>query len=323
MRALVTGATGFVGSHLVEALLEAGHEVRALARSPERAAGLAFRDRVAWIVGTLEDPNALRAAVERVDVVFHVAGLIAARSALEFRAVNRDGTERLLHAMESTQGRFVLVSSLAAAGPSVPGRPRAASEPPLPVTRYGQSKLEAEEVVRAAGVPWTIVRPPTVYGPRDREMFRLFRAASLGFGPVFGSGSQELSLVYGPDLAQALLAIASSPTTVGDTFYPAHSEIVRTADLVRRIGQALGKHVRIIPIPGALARGALHLTGALARLADRPTLLTPDKANEFLQPAWVCDPAPLTAATGWTASHDLDAGARASVSWYREHRWLR
>lgn len=319
---LVTGATGFVGSHLVEALLRSGDHVRGLARSPARAEALGIPG-VEWVRGDLDDREALARAVAGVEVIYHVAGIVAARSEAEFLTVNREGTARLLEVARDTGARFVLVSSLAAAGPSEPGRPLTGTEPPRPVTAYGRSKLAAEELVRGGPLPWAIVRPPTVYGPRDREMLRVFQAvARTGLAPVFGEGTQELSLVFGPDLAEAIVTAGRAPGALGGTWYPAHPERHTSAGVVRSIGRAGGRHVHIIRVPEPLGRGILAMTGAAARLAGRATLLNPDKGNEFFQPAWTCDPAPFTAATGWSAAQDLERGAAATWSWYREARWL-
>jgi nucleoside-diphosphate-sugar epimerase len=322
VRALVTGGTGFVGSHLLEALVAAGAPVRALARDAAKASRLGI-DGVEWVAGDLGDPDRLAEAGRGVTVVFHVAGLVAARSELEFLAVNRDATERLLRAVAPTGARFVLVSSLAAAGPTVPGRPLSGEEPPRPVTAYGRSKLAAEEVVRAGPLPWTIVRPPTVYGPRDRELLRLFRAAFLGLAPVFGDGSQELSVVYAPDLAGALVAAARAPGAAGRTYFAAHREICTSRQLATAVARAMGRRPRVVGVPEPLARGLLQVTGAVARLADRATILTPDKGNEFLAPAWTCRPDALERDTGWQAAHDLADGIRRTLAWYRAQGWLR
>lgn len=322
MKALVTGGTGFVGGHLIRALLDAGVEVTALVRSAARGKELARRG-VRLVEGDLGDTALLARTASDPDVVFHVAGLVAARSEAEFLTVNRDGTANLVGALaQRGGGRLVLVSSLAAGGPAPVDRPLTGTEPPQPVTAYGRSKAAGEAVVRASSLDWTIVRPPAVYGPGDREMFRLFRAAALGVGPVLGAGRMRLSLVYGPDLARALVAAAASPATVGGTYYAAHPEVLTSREVLRQIGAASGKTVRIIPIPRPLGRLALHLTGAAARLTGRATVLTPDKANEFFQEAWTCDPAPLTRATGWTAEHSLATGAERTVAWYRERGWL-
>jgi nucleoside-diphosphate-sugar epimerase len=322
VKAFVTGATGFVGGHLVRALLEAGMDVTAMVRSIARGRDIASQG-AALLQADLSDPAVLTRAMAGHDLVFHVAGLIAARNEAEFLAVNRDGTATLLTAIAAAQvRRLVLVSSQAAGGPSAGGPPLRGHEPPHPVTAYGRSKLAAEAVVRRSTLDWTIVRPPAVYGPGDREMFRLFKAAARGLGPVFGDGSMRLSLIYGPDLAAALVAAGVSTGTIGGTYYAAHPEILSSRDVLIRIGQAAGRNVRIVRIPHWVGRAALQITGAAARLAGRATVLTADKANEFFQAAWTCDSAPLTEATGWRAQHDLAAGAELTLAWYRERRWI-
>jgi nucleoside-diphosphate-sugar epimerase len=322
VRAFVTGATGFIGRHLTEALVARGIRVTALVRSAVKGRELAHLG-VQVVEGDLARRPPSAGALAGHDVLFHVAGLVAARDEAEFLAVNRDGTRRLTAlAREAGIGRFVLVSSLAAGGPSSAETPLRGNEPPRPVTRYGRSKLAAEVAVRESGLPWTIVRPPATYGPGDREMHRLFRAASLGVAPVLGRGSLRLSLVFGPDLARALVAAAEADRTLGGVYYAAHPEIVTSRHLLERLGNAVGRRVRVVSVPEAAARVLLYLTGAAARLAGRATVLNPDKANEFFQPAWTCDPAPLVEATGWRAEVDLERGAHLTVAWYREKRWL-
>jgi nucleoside-diphosphate-sugar epimerase len=322
MKALVTGATGFVGSHLVEALVRRGDEVTALVRSPGKAALLNALN-ISQIKGDLHDQAALAAAVAGQEVIYHVAGLIAARNEAEFLHGNRDGTANLLAAATEPgdQPRFVLVSSMAAGGPSPRGVPLDGSQPAAPVTQYGRSKLAGEEVVRGSSLPWTIVRPPMVYGPRDQEVLKVFKLAGT-LTPVFGDGSQELSAVYGPDLADALIAAGTSPDTIGKTYYACHPEVFQSGALVQRIGALRGKTVRIIPLPRWLAVGALSITGAAARLAGKATILTPDKAHEFFQPAWTGDPTPLIRDSGWQPAHNLDSGLKATLDWYQAQRWL-
>lgn len=322
MNALVTGATGFVGRHLVNALVQAGDTVTALVRSPEKGKELGRRE-VRLAPGHLGSMEALRSAVHGQDVVYHVAGLVAARNEAGFLAVNRDGTLRLLEAAaDAGRPRIVLVSSLAAGGPVGRGTRRSGDEEAAPVTAYGRSKLAGEREVRRAGLPWIIVRPPAVYGPFDTEMLRVFRAVKLGVVPVFGDGAQELSLVYGPDLGRALAAAGRTEAAEGKLLYPCHPEVVTTAGLVRAVADAMTRKTRLIPLPRWLARSALGVTGGLARLTGRSTVLTPDKAKEFFAPAWTCDPSPLTAITGWQAEFDLARGAAATAAWYRERGLL-
>lgn len=323
MKALVTGGTGFVGRHLVEHLRAEGDDVTALVRSPSRAEPLASLG-AALQQGDLHDHAALARATQGQDVIYHVAGAVAAPNEAAYLAGNRDGTANLVAAASAAgTPRFVFVSSLAAAGPSDPGRPHSGEVAPHPVTAYGRSKLAGEKVVRASVLPWTILRPPAVYGPRDRENFlTVFKALRLGVAPVFGDGSTELSAVYAPDLAEALRAAGATDATIGGTYYPNHPEIVTSAELVRIIARAAGRSVRIIGLPEPIARGILTLTGGAARLLGRTTILNPDKANEFYQSAWTGDPAELTRDTGWRARHDADAGFAATWQWYRDAGWL-
>jgi dihydroflavonol-4-reductase len=324
MRALVTGATGFVGGHLTEALVRRGDQVTVLVRSPGKAT-LLQQLNVRQIPGDLHNHEALRAAIREQEVVYHVAGLVAARGESEFLRANRDATANLLRAIADVGGprpRFVLVSSMAAGGPAPRGKPLRGDEPAGPVTQYGRSKLAGEAAVRAADLPWTIIRPPMVYGPRDAEVLKLFKLARTGIAPVFGDGGQELSAVYGPDLAEALVAAGTGVRTEGRVYYACHPEIFRSVDLVRRVGAALGRRVRVVPLPDWVARGALSVTGLAARLAGLATILTPDKANEFFQPAWIGDPGPFIEDTGWRPAHDLTSGLAATAEWYREQGWL-
>jgi nucleoside-diphosphate-sugar epimerase len=322
MRVVVTGATGFVGSHLIDALLARGDTVTALVRSETKAAPLARRG-VRVVISDLGDVAATVQVISGHDVVYHAAGLTSARTEAEFMATNRDLTARLVEAaVQAGRPRFVLVSSLAAAGPSPREQPHSGDEPSRPVTRYGRSKLAGEEVVRASPLDWTIVRPPAVYGPGDREMFRVFRATSLRVGPVFGDGSQLVSLVFGPDLALGLVAAGTSPATSGRLFYACHPERLTTRQVVELAGAASGRRPMVIPIPASLSRAALWVADSAARVAGKATILSRDKAAEFLAPAWLADPAPLTRLTGWEASHDFARGAKVTAEWYRANRWL-
>jgi nucleoside-diphosphate-sugar epimerase len=324
VRAFVTGGTGFVGAHLVRALRAQGDVVTCLIRTPAKARALGWTD-IRLVQGDLDDARALRDGCAGAEVIYHVAGRISARGLDEFMRANRDGTANLLEAAaEQPPRRFVLVSSLAAAGPTRPGAPIDETRPPSPVTPYGQSKLAAEVLVRAMAFPWTILRPPTVYGERDRELLKLFKLARLGLAPVFGDGSQELSVIYAGDLARALVAAAAAAASAAANrvYYAAHPTVTTSRGLVAAIGRAVGREPRVVPLPAPVVRGLLAVIGSVAHLAGRATLLSSDKAAEFLAPAWTCRPEALMRDTGWRPETDLETGLRRTAQWYRKEGWL-
>jgi nucleoside-diphosphate-sugar epimerase len=311
-----------VGSHLVEALVGRGDAVASLVRRPERAGALrALGCRL--VEGTIADEAAALALVEGADVVFHVAGLVAARSEDEFLRANRDGAAALARASaRAGVSRLVLVSSLSATGPSRPGHPVGEVSGPGPVTAYGRSKKAGEETVRAAGVPFTIVRPPAVYGPRDRAFLALFRAASWGVVPLLGEEDQELTLVHAADLARALVAAATSAATLGGTYHAGHPEPATQRALAEAVGRAVGRRVRCVRLPGPLVRGLLVLAGTAARALGRAPLLDGDKANEVLAPGWACSSEALRRDGGWAAEIPLEHGLAETARAYREAGWL-
>lgn len=318
----VTGGTGFLGSHLVEALRRQGWTVTALARSgPARCALLARGCRV--VDGDLSNATGLSALVAGARIVFHLGGLVAARSEAEFLRVNAEGTAALARAAAAARvQRLIYVSSLAVTGPTVPGRPLDERVVPRPLTAYGRSKLRGEEAVRLSGAPFTIVRPSVVYGPRDRQLLRVFRLARRGVLPTLGNGAQELSLVYAADIADALIAAASSAVCEGRTYHAVHPEIVTQRQLGEAIAVAVGRRVLRVTIPAPAVRAGLGLTGGAARLLGRSTLLTADKSRELLAPAWTALADALTRDAGWRPATALDPGIATTARWYREAGWL-
>lgn len=323
MKACVTGGTGFVGGHLIRALQRRGDTITCLVRDLDRGSTLGPDIRL--VRGDLFDRPALVEACRGAEIIYHVAGRISAPSEAAFLAANRDGTASVLDAVAESAGtirRFVYVSSIAAGGPTVPGSPVDETRPPAPVTPYGRSKTAGEAVVRAGKVPWTIIRPPVVYGERDRETLTLFRLARFGLGIVVGDGSQELSLVYAGDLAQALIAAGTSVATAGKVYYAAHPDPVTSRDLVLAVGRAVGRRPMVVAIPGAVARVVLWTIGSLAHLAGQATVLSTDKLPEFLAPAWIFSSRALANDAGWRAGTDLEAGLAQTAQWYRKAGWL-
>ena len=276
------------------------------------------------VEGDLEDGAARRALVSGAEVVYHVAGLVQAPSLAEFQRVNRDAAALLARdAAAADVSRFLLVSSLAVTGPAPRGRSLDESSGPGPVTLYGRSKQEGEAAVRAVGLPLTVVRPPAVYGPGDRAFLVLFRlVARLGLFPLLGDGRQELSLVFAPELARALVAAANSPATLGGTYHAAHPEVVSQRALGLALGRALGRPVRFVRLPGPLLVALLHAGRALGRALGRSRLPAPDKAHELLAPAWRASSEALRRDSGWTAEVPIERGLALTASAYRDASWL-
>jgi nucleoside-diphosphate-sugar epimerase len=326
VRILLTGATGFVGGHVAAALASAGHRVRAMTRGRDDGGVLAAAG-AETVRGTLEDAASLRAAVDGADAVVHGAGLIKARTPSEYHAVNATGTLRLLEACDAAASpprRFVLVSSLAAQGPSRSGRPLAEGEPPRPVSHYGASKLRGERIARAfAGRrEVVVVRPPAVYGPRDRETLEFFRIAARGLRPRFAGRDLRLVLVHAEDLAAGIAAAAVAPGAAGGTFHLCHPEVLELGAVLDLMGRAVGRAGLALTLPRALVHAASVAAEAAASLTGRIPALSRDKAREIAAPAWVADPGAAERVLGWSARIAAAEGIPATAKWYREKGWL-
>ena len=299
----ITGATGFVGSAVLDAALAQGHQVRALTRRPQRE-----RARVEWVSGDLADKAALADLCEGVDAVIHVAGLTNTPDPAEFEVANVTGTIAVIAAMRSGGvRRLVFVSSLSARKPEL--------------SAYGASKARAEQVVEASGLDWTIVRPPAVYGPRDIDMLDLFRAAKWGVVPLPPGGAT--SIIHAEDLADLLVALSGNAAPTRKQVYEpddgreggwSHKELAQT------IGQAVGKRSVFAP---HLPRAVLDAAAAADRLlrGDRAKL-TADRVGYMSHPNWVARSDRRVPPGIWQPQSVGEAGLKATAEWYRREGWL-
>ncbi len=326
MTVLLTGGSGFLGSHIAERLANEGTACRALVRERSDTRFLETLPNVTLVRGSLSDPESLREALQGVDAVIHAAGLVKARRPADFHRTNALGTETLIQAVAEVPNirRFVLVSSLAAAGPSADGAP-VSPDAVAPVTHYGQSKAAAEAIAKKAStrVPITILRPPAIYGPRDREILAFFSAVKWGVVPLTSPLDARLSMVYGGDCASACVAALDADVESGSIWYVEDGETNTFEQLMSYIETALGRSVWLrAPIPGPILWGAALATEIFGAVARRPVMLTRDKINELRASHWVCDAAPTRSALGWEPSVTFAHGAARTAEWYRTAGWL-
>ncbi|MBN1135010.1 MAG: NAD-dependent epimerase/dehydratase family protein [Anaerolineae bacterium] len=327
---LVTGANGFVGSHLVEALLERGYQVRCMVR---RTSDLAFVRHlpVEWAYADLYDGEGLRAAVQGAQAVCHCGALTRALDEETFMRINAQGAEALARAcLEANPGlrRFLFVSSQAAAGPSDgPGDVVDESRPPRPVTWYGKSKLAAEQALWAAAgagdgrLPLAIVRPAAVYGPRDKDFHAYFRLIKLRLNLQLGQGECCVSLIHVRDLVELLVRALEREEAVGQTYFgcgPASTY----AGLAETIARALGRRPVRITVPLTALGLMAAVSRAQGRLTGRPALLNDQRLIDVRQRSWLCSGDKARRELGFTAQYDLETGVRDTAEWYRREGWL-
>ncbi len=327
MKALVTGARGFIGSSLVEHLLERGLEVACLLREKAGGdgwiAGLDFQR----VAGDITQPETLPAAVADADLIFHLAGCTKAIDRAQFDAVNIDGTRNLLSAIRkhnSNIKRVVLVSSLAAAGPSPDGQPLTEAEEPAPVSNYGWSKLGGERVALefADELPITIVRPPGVYGPRDTDVFTYFKYAKLGFLPVLSGGTRTASFIFVKDLTRGILRAGELAAAVGKTYYLCDDQPYSWDELGETIAMALKVSPRRVPVPVPLAWPVAAVSDLVARTIRKASILNLDKYRELKMKHWVCSNALAKKELGFGTEVTLAQGIAETADWYQEKGWL-
>ncbi|HEX9622539.1 MAG TPA: NAD-dependent epimerase/dehydratase family protein [Polyangiaceae bacterium] len=328
MTVLVTGATGFLGSHVVERLARAGQAVRALARRTSDRSFLQTLEGVEIVEGSVDDSESVTRALRGVTGVVHAAGLVKARSADEFRRVNTEGTRNMLEAAKragSRLERFVYVSSLTAAGPSdADGNPVPLDREANPVTHYGRSKLAAECAVleQRDAMKVVVLRPPAIYGPRDREILIFFRAIAKGVLPLTNPPRSKLSMLYGPDCAGACVRALGADVESGSLFYLDDGEVHTFADLIYQSEAALRKRAWLrFALPQPVTLTAAFLSELYGKLTNRAVMLTRDKCNELFA-QWVCDGSLARQRLGWHPEVSFAEGVQRTVDWYREHRWI-
>jgi nucleoside-diphosphate-sugar epimerase len=323
MRVLVSGANGFVGSHVAAQLSARGVELRLMLRRTSNTDYLEGLDYERVDVD-LRDAASLLPACEGVDAIVHLAVQTLAATEAQYQEINALGTANLVHAARHAGvRRFVYISSLAAQGPN-PDRETLMPDPPRPVSAYGRSKLAGEHAVLAArdGLEVAIVRLSAVYGPRDKALLPLYRMGKLGIVPVYGDGENLLSWLHVHDAAGAIVATTVGAPASGSVYTVSDGGFYTWKQLVQAFGRAWGRTPRIVygpPVLFRLAGGA----GALVQMLTRKGLsLQTDQIRHMQARYFICDNTAITRDLGWKPSVDLDSGFAQTIAWCREQRLL-
>jgi nucleoside-diphosphate-sugar epimerase len=307
----VTGASGFIGWHVCEHLCAAGWRVAAIVRP---GGGKPVPAGAEPVPADL-DATGLVEACANAEVIVHAAGVTKARSLAEYRRVNVEGTRAVAETARALGARMIHVSSLTAAGPAPADRPRTESDTREPITDYGRSKLEAEELIeRMAGLRWTIVRPAAVYGPRDRQFLPLFQAARRGlFLRPANAATFAMTFVHVDDVARAMTMACDRSSVDGDILFLGFRPSRSFDDLLRTLALTFDRSYHPLPVPLAMVRlGAWLGVGGLGR----------ERVCELMSPGFVCNVDRASRCLGFQATIDLESGCRATAAWYAAARWL-
>lgn len=328
MRALVTGGTGFIGSHVADLLAARGYDVVCTVRSSSNLRWL--KDKPYSLVrASLDDPESLQRALEGTDLVFHVAGLTSARNFNEFMRGNRDATRTLLDAVARyapNVRRFLHVSSLAAVGPSASlDNPVDETTPLHPITSYGKSKSAAEEEVlaRSKDFPVTIVRPPAVYGQRDTEILTFFQTVNKGIAPLIGFDDKRISLIHGLDLARGIIEAAEAERAVGETYFISSNDFYSWEEVCAVTSGILNKkRMLTVRLPHALVFSIAGINGLLGKFAKKPPVLNFEKGRDITRRYWICSADKAKRDFGYRQEISLEDGIEQTIAWYRTMGWI-
>ncbi len=328
MLVLVTGASGFVGSHLVRRLLREGDRVRCLVRG-SRPRGTLSGLPVDVVEGDVCRPETLGLPLVGVEEVYHLAGRIAAVTPREMHATNVGGTVNLLKAIERTAPpvrRFVLCSTQSVVGPSNGGPPVTEASPYRPMNCYAESKAAAERAVIAAGrrgLAYTLVRPPMVFGPRDTALLPFFALAARGLQVHVGPAPKAYSWVYAPDLADAMVRLARSGAAAGKAYFTGHPLPATMDEILDEIAVASGRRGIRWSMPHALLGCLARASALVSQVTGNPGALPSDRLADLTARAWLCRSDAAERDAGWRASTPLPQAIAETVRWYEAHGWFR
>jgi nucleoside-diphosphate-sugar epimerase len=326
LKALVTGATGFIGSHLVEALVQRGTQVRCLVRDKAKL-GWVQDAPVEFVVGNCCEKDSLIQAVQDVDQVFHLAGVTMAVREKTFFDVNGLGTENLVQACIENNPRlkkFIYLSSQAAAGPGQSGKKKNESHHCEPVSPYGKSKRLGEKLAlaRSHELPLLILRPCAVYGPRDKGFYTLFKSIKKHIKPCLSGHDQYISMCYVDDIVGAILLAAETRTENGEIFFLSDGHDYLMEEISDVFAQALGISAMKLRLPRQMLSGMAFVAECVSRATGKPSIMSRGKVKEMVCRNWLCDITKARTSLGFEPRISLVRGAELTVAWYKKENWL-
>lgn len=327
MLALVTGGTGFIGSHLVEKLLQKGYAVRCLVRPTSNLIWLKNLD-IEFVYGDFFHEDSLKQALDNVEYIFHAAGVTKARTKQEYFLINTEATARLLRAAWKSNPsikKFVHISSLAAVGPSLDGKPVNEETSRHPINTYGKSKMQAELECLAYQdkLPITIIRPPAVYGQRDRDFLKFFRCVEYGILPIVSSSEAKLSLVHISDLVSGILLATEMGNATNQTYFIADENFYTWRELGGIAAEQFRKKIHTLYIPPWALYTVAFAVETVSAFQRKATLFNREKAKEALQEYWICDVGKAKQELGFQSQISIEKGIQQTIAWYRDKGWLR
>lgn len=324
--AVVTGANGFVGSHLVDLLLDKGYMVRCLTRKSSDMKWLKGKNIEVYDCG-LFDQDGLRKALNGSHYVFHVAGVVKSKTPEGYFQGNVETTKNLLEVSlenKNTLKRFIVVSSQTVTGPSLDGKPVNEESECLPITTYGKSKLEEERVALTYSdkLPVTICRAPAVYGERDTEIFIYFNTFSKGLTTTIGFNKKALSLIHVTDLVYGIYLAATKEKSIGQIYFISSEKFYTWPEVNDITAKILGKKAIIVKVPHFLVYTIAGIAQFLAIFSSKAATLNIEKAKDITQQYWICDTSKAMRDLGYRQNISLEEGIRRTIEWYKEMKWI-
>ena len=323
----ITGASGFVGSHIVEMALQQQFKVYAMVR---KSSSMEYLENVDVVYGDVNDEQSLLSIFSAfkntnvtIDYIIHAAALTKSNSKRDFFKTNYSGTENLISALKKSNlstNKIIFISSLAASGPA-----KANSQIQLsdqnPITLYGQSKLKAEQLIKNCGLPYIIIRPTAVYGPREKDLYTVFKFVDKNINPVLGTHKQDLTFVYVGDLVRLILRATLSEIE-NEIYFVSDGRIYDKNALSTAIAKALYKKPLHIKVPLGIVRIAAFISQYVSAISGKVSPLNIEKYNELVAESWNCEMTKTVHHFQFQAKHDLESGVKKTIEWYKQNKWI-